>query len=321
MAAPLGISDFLRGRGPAPNGADAVARAAAEGAGRPRGRRLDEAWAVWRAHEDAPAWPRLIEAGLLPPSWLDDPHRRFVNKRVYGVLMAGVSWGGENSVTVIDRSPDGSPGVVEALPPGVVSPAVRSGALVRAVSVPEIGPESRYIGALEPEPRNHLAVALAGDAEGAAAAEEFAMEAAWRLLPWGFPAPALIAWELLPHGYLSARQMRAPLAPLWPGSYLPLRAAAAADAVGLCGLGPSGVAARPLVIEHLRWRRAVEEGARVPSHAPAGAAGARFGDLPDPFEPLLAIAALGYSALHAEGFGPDCVIRLFAPPPVPPRGY
>lgn len=293
---------FLAGVAPRANAPrdpwDLIGRALA-GADRPRRPELAQARAVVARARREPAWGALVEAGLVPSAWASDPSRGFIPSVGFVAGVLGEGDGDER--TVVDARSRARP--VRRLD---VSPDVEVGDLV-------IDHRGRFERAALDWPRDdELAVALAADVAGAARAEEFAREAASRLVFWGADPVTRVAWQLLRPG-----QNFAPTA---------------LDGV-LVGVTENLMAEQPLDSEHdaaafrraaaaAGWGRAVR-----PLYAlamsllrwDAMVAGDRYTlrggctfyrDLANPFDPLLELAALGYSAGSPEGNA----VRIFVPP-------
>jgi hypothetical protein len=173
---------------------------------------------------------------------------------------------------------------------------------------------------LTPSPPTMAACfAVATDAAGILAVEGHAREAMKRLAPWGVRPRENVIWTFVPE---------------WPGAdqggehvfdavHMSLQRAADGKKKAEIGLRASYKSGAQLVTSHLstlgtsvaalqlcqrfidaaglasQWQRACELGLPVPpyEHAPGKivpAAGTPFADLPDPFEPLVALMLLGY---------------------------
>lgn len=299
MTSPLGL--FLSG-GPARANAVAdpwglIGRALA-GANRPARPRLAEARAV--AARGSLPWRDLVEAGLVPPGWASDPSRGFVSTygTVRGVFTAR---DGDGWWTVDDG------GRSKAVHRDNVAPGVDVGDLASSVGW-------RYGRAVLDAPDGHeIAVALAADLEGAAAAEVFAREAASRLAFWGAEPEPRPAWQILRPWEsfaptLSQGAVERVEEVLRDETPLLMDAEAAAFrrilALTSANNGPHVGPIYSLSLASLRWEALAGMNRRAPR-------GARpfYRDLGNPFTPLLEVAALGYSAGSPEGR----TLRIFAP--------
>ncbi len=223
---------------------------------RPARPKLAEALAlVEGVHDAALAWNLLVDHGVLPSSWRESEAREFsgVNRRAS-----------------------------------------------RDVRVP---------------PSVNGAVAFASAASSATAAEEHARELVRRLLPWGERPTTTIRWKLLPPRKLRQAEIRAE----WPSEAFHC-AANGAENCGPRDTDPWQTTAMRLAMRHRQdaaqrvfvrdvaahhaWSRAVAGCARVQPwpmptifgralRIPAETYGKAFAELPNPFDPILAIWELG----------------------------
>lgn len=314
------IASFLRGAPARANTAARhwdLARRVAANAGRPVRPHLREAWAVADRYPREP-WLPLIEAGLLPASWADDPARGFVwsRDRFRGIYRGWSAAGSLRIETMV--------GDELLIPPRWAEGLDEPGMLV---SREDRGPVT-YVPALAARPTDPLlAVALAADAENVIRAEALALEVAERLVPWGAEPVVRVGWELLPPGaalglnvgmlrvrrFLDAVGASVTRLALDAGELRDLtdRACDAVPSHTASGEAHPAEGARAFVIDNTAWVRAARAGERAPGDAPPALR--RFADLANPFDPLLEVMAAGYSTMGQEGRE----MRLFAP--VPPR--
>ncbi|MEZ4391747.1 MAG: hypothetical protein R3A48_11670 [Polyangiales bacterium] len=158
-------------------------------------------------------------------------------------------------------------------------------------------------------------VAFASDPEGVAAAEARVRELADALTPWGARPPGVLFWRTR----ATPRAVRC----------APLRSAceAAALAQRRPGEPPPSLATEDA--RRTAWREAVAGGLQVGARAggPPAPTGVAFADLPDPFEALTELAALGYAleelterdavlvappaSLEGAGFGARLLLQDF----------
>lgn len=297
---------FLAGR-PAranaqPSRAWSLVERAAAGAGRPARPSLARAVDVAAAEPGRP-WRALAEAGLIPPSWLDDASRGFVgHHRVVGVLLPPRP-GTDARLRQVESDPSTFNVFVSE-----TSELLRPGDLVAKRG----GHEAVYVRALADEPHPALAAALAADAANVPQVEELAREVAQALVPWGGRPADVVAWQA---GWENERFAVRP-------DLLRRVGDSARGAVGRAGpnadLSDDFRAAlsslprspspelRGVIFDHLAWVEAARRGRRV-THvarfpaAPASLPGARYADLPNPFQPLLELVALGYFTRSPRG--------------------
>lgn len=154
---------------------------------------------------------------------------------------------------------------------------------------PALAPALAYPSSIE------TCVLVAADAAGVEAAERAARILVDRLEPWGAPAFHHALWWSLPRTRYDDAS-----SDTRPGVSYALMFAANA----LCDVmsdrrslsaGPFGRAEAWAAV----WRERASAGARVGNDStPAAVCGRAFADLPNPFEPLSAIEALGYASLE-----------------------
>jgi hypothetical protein len=215
------------------------------------------------------------------------------------------------------------------VPPSRLHEDVRAGDLVGRLPGRA---DDFYVRAVSDAPTTAtLAAAVAAGAPDVPQAEELVREASARMAPWGGAPARLVAWELLRHPRKAA--------PIRSGDLLERIGGAVSEAspptpddvrrmneAELTVSRPDDTCllagVRQIALEHLSWRAAARSGRRVEIRISYGAqpdpglAGAFYRDLPDPFEPLLQLAAMGYSARSPVAD----VVRIFAPE-LPPRSW
>lgn len=306
MPSAAAVGRFLAGRAPARANApadpwDLIGRAVAGShtPACPGAERVRRAVEALPRGSGSPLWESLVDAGLVPPGWASDPSRGFVTARGFVAgLFRGFDAAGRGSVRVSDRAHS-------VYPARSFQPAPTPGELVNNLG-------SRLVPSLVDAPDGAaLAAAVAADTENVVRAEEFAREAAARMLPWGQGAVSRVGWQVLDAGdehlphvlngpfdfALSDVLKLAADGPVDEEVRLDRLLHAKAGAKGRLALRYL-VPVQRAAIAHLWWLRAGGE-----------VRGVRCADAPSPFDPLLEIFALGYSALSPEG----ATFRLFVP--------
>lgn len=311
------VARFLRGARPLPN-APTLAERAARGFFRPSRARLDEALAVAAAAPPGGAWEALAAAGLVPDSWVDDPARGFVGESFPWV---GVYVRDSKGFAILSSNEDRARWRRARLS------EVRGGSPGDAMTfewAPSIG-QGFYRPLLQARPSNALAAALAADAGTVPLAEELALESVRRLVPWGARPPRRVGW-VLESAASEVNRVGMPFFSALDVAFRAVNEAAtwrvrsevsdASSALvphgettpdGAARWNPRGVV-RFAMEGHALWGRMGSE----PVAAKHGALRRRrFRDLPDPFVPVLELAALGYWT--TGGVGHDALIRAPAP--------
>ena len=281
--------DFLSGRAPRanpPRDPWPLLKRAFTGHIGPDRPRLAEATRVARDHR-RDFWAALIEAGLVPADWATDRSRGFLTK--VGLWAGRVV--GPSAGRVVGPSSDAF--IVELgelwrdIPASLIDPAVSLGDMVNESS-------GRFVPSVLDAPDDlHLAVALASDAGNVALAEALARESAERRRPWGGGEVSRLAWADVDRISLAGRT-----GPDLQKHALSRAPVSEADMERLNPWATAGSRLTRHVAEvarrHIAWCGAAGRRERVPEWAPPAVRGAAYHELPDPFEPQLELAALGY---------------------------
>lgn len=213
------------------------------------------AWAVAEAEVARDIWAKLVEHGAVRPSGAESAARRFACP----VCFRG--WWHEQRQQRLRHAQHG--------------PRRAHG---------EVCPVCSGEGLLLAPPTCVACVALAADPDGICAAEARVADLAGALALWGARAPARIVWRV--HD-----QPR-------PGAPVPLRLAAAGASMATRQPGMPAASIGSAAERRAAWQLAVREGARVQPRAGRGPwppLDTAFASLPDPFDALDALDALGYT--------------------------
>ena len=319
------LVDFLSGRPLRPNhgGLWPLIERAVAGVRYPARPRFEEAWGV--ADRSGRAfWEGLVDAGLVPPSWLHDDSRGFMNSRGW---LCGL--------------------YRDAARPGALHTIETSKNTYLHVSGGELPPDALpgdllnrwgegFVSALLPQPDDvRLAVAMASDVGNVELAESLAREAAERLIPWGAQEVTRVGWWMMPRGQgFGAHRHEGAVDTVtssvrWAFDNRPLpddgdrRIEALQWAADRTKRLPSLATPSELLsyaTAALRWEILAEERTPVawvvggsgplvsPPHVLRGAS---YDDFLNPFVPLLEVCALGYSLRSPEG--PNYLLFTQAP--------